>query len=184
VDGVAIGEDLARAKQLILGEIGMCVCMCVCVCVCVCGVCACVLILGETGTSVELVLVRSNRRLVITARRGKIKQAPAAKTDIHATRPHTILPFTQQVLLYNIHPYIVCVCVCVCVCVYVCVCNMYIFFKKKAANWLSRTINDNLRVSSDQSSLLDVEHALHDAGCCALFSPHLPTAARVIFMYI
>ena len=34
VDGVAIGEDLARAKQLILGEIGICMCVCVCVCVC------------------------------------------------------------------------------------------------------------------------------------------------------
>ena len=66
-----------------------------------------VLILGEIGTSVELVLVRSNRRLVITARRGKVKQPPAAKTDNHVTRPHASLPFTQQV----------CVCVCVCVCV-------------------------------------------------------------------
>ena len=38
VDGVAIGEDLARAKQLILGEIGIFryVCECVCVCVCEC----------------------------------------------------------------------------------------------------------------------------------------------------
>ena len=81
---------------------------------------------------------------------------------------------TQQVLLYHILPYIVCVCVY----------NKHnIFLNKKAANWLSRTISDNLGVSSDQSSLLRVEHALHDAGCCALFSPHLPTDARVIYAH-
>ena len=76
--------------------------------------------------------------------------------------------------MYHILPYIVCVCVY----------NKHnIFLNKKAANWLSRTISDNLGVSSDQSSLLRVEHALHDAGCCALFSPHLPTAARVIYAH-
>ncbi len=50
---------------------------------------------------------------------------------------------TQQVLLYHILPYIVCVCVY----------NKHnIFLNKKAANWLSRTISDNLGVAVIRAS--------------------------------
>ena len=48
VDGIAVGEDLAKVKQLIL---------------------------GENGAPVELQLLRSKRYLLVTVRRGKIRRA-------------------------------------------------------------------------------------------------------------